>query len=293
MVEPGSDDGVELPERVEITEGTITEHRDRGELAALCLRLYQEATALVVLSSASYRSDLSVVADRNQAICAGLLVRIAKFMMAVADLSVGNSRTEVVLALNRCITETIVNVQFFLLRSDPALYASYVETSLSTEREFYDLVNNNISRRGGPELPLEREIKASIERVARLGGREINGIDPRFRRWGGTMRDRYDALGSSDRYITEERMGSHAIHGTWSDLALHHIREVDGGFEPNWQWTTSQGELLTPVAYLAVEAAGRYLLGFIGDAAPESDLMTRISDLMERARTLVTASVAQ
>ena len=64
--------------------------------------------------------------DRNQAICAGLLVRISKYMLSVVKLSSDIEHGETVQALNRCIIESIVNVRYLLVKDSEAVYDRFV-----------------------------------------------------------------------------------------------------------------------------------------------------------------------
>jgi hypothetical protein len=72
-----------LPPQVAITSEIIKDYRDRGKLSDLVLQLYCEAGSLCVLCAAADVEGRGFVLNRNQAICAGLLVRISKFMAAV------------------------------------------------------------------------------------------------------------------------------------------------------------------------------------------------------------------
>ena len=99
------------------------------------------------------RTDIEVrgsewVFDRKQAICAGLLIRIAKIMLAVLRLSEGQEHGEVIIAINRSISESAINLRFLMSKNDDELIERYVTDSLSTEREFYDLVMRRIDQRG-------------------------------------------------------------------------------------------------------------------------------------------------
>jgi len=57
-------------------------------------------------------------------------------------------------------------------------------------------------------------------------------VSPKRQEWGGSLRDRLKALDLEDLYVSLQRIPSHAVHGTWVDLALHHLEEKVGGFTP-------------------------------------------------------------
>jgi hypothetical protein len=103
------------------------------------------------------------------------------------------------------------------------------------------------------------------------------------------LRQRYEALGQADRYVTEQRMGSHAIHGSWVDLLQHHMRRVEGGFITNFDWHPSDGRLLSGIALMALEAASDYLDEFFRDVPDAQILLDRIQNLRERIFTVETS----
>ena len=279
-----------LPERVEVTDEVIQDYQERGLLSNLCLQLYREAGSVCVLcASADIEGKGSQwVFDRKQAICAGLLIRIAKFMVSVLRLSEGQEHGEVIMAINRSITESATNIRFLILKNDDEQFERYVTASLSTEREFYDLVIRRIEQRG-ESLVIDERILDSIRRVASLSGVAIEDIAPRFHDWAGGLRQRYEALGEPDRYVTEERMGSHAVHGTWVDLLQNHLRAVDGGFVIDYDHRESDGQLQWPGGLVALEAAQSYLIEFFKDVPDSQILLHRIKDLMERTLNVGTA----
>ena len=279
-----------LPERVDVTDKVIEDYQERGLLSKLCLQLYREAGAVCVLCASTdiEKKGSQWVFDQKQAICAGLLIRITKFMIAVLRLSEGQEHGEVIMAVNRSITESATNLRFLIFKNDEELFERFVTASLSTEREFYDLVMRRIDQRG-ETLVIDERILKSISRVANLSGVDIEKLDPTFHDWAGGLRQRYEALGEPDRYVTEERMGSHAVHGTWVDLVQNHLRPVNGGFVIDYDPTESDGQLQWPVAIVALEAAQAYLMEFFKGVPDTQVLFNRINDLTERTFAVGTA----
>ena len=185
------------------------------------------------------------------------------------------------MALNRSITESVTNVKYLIEKGDDVLYDKYVAASLGTEREFYDLVQKKIKERGAV-LSIDEDILKSINRIAKLSDIDIQQVDKRFKDWAGSLRYRYEALGQSDQYVTQERMGSHAVHGTWVDLVQNYLYAVDDGFVINFDLSDSDGRLLAPIAVLALDAARDYLNEFFRETADHEMLVGRIEDLIDR-----------
>jgi hypothetical protein len=124
---------------------------DIEKVNGLAFELYKEAVSVVNLASHLLDDDAATNGGwaRNQAICAGLLVRISKFMLVVAQLSAGGNRAEVVTALNRSILETAVNLEFLVTSNDDAHFDNFVTLGLGPERERFDTIQANIAARGG------------------------------------------------------------------------------------------------------------------------------------------------
>jgi hypothetical protein len=105
--------------------------------------LYKEAVSVVNLA-AHLPDEAAVVKGgwpRNRAICAGLMIRIAKFMLVVTQLSAKRDRGEVVHALNRSIMESAINLEFLVNANDDGYFDQFVKLSLGAERELYDAIH--------------------------------------------------------------------------------------------------------------------------------------------------------
>ena len=183
--------------QVEVTERILETCRSRGQFGALLFDLYKEAANLVCVSSAAYveHAGDSVRLERNQAICAGLLVRISKLMISVVKLSADIEHGETIQALNRCITESAVNLRYLLLKDCERVYDRFVRSSLRAERELYDIIHEKIGARDGEQLAIERSMLKSIVETCESSGVTIDEIDRKASGWGGTYRDRIEALG--------------------------------------------------------------------------------------------------
>src|SRR3989304_1834501 len=131
------------------------------------------------------------------------------------------------------ILESSTNLRFRLLKDEERFYDQFVEMSLGPERELYDVIQNNIKARSGVHLPIEDRMLRSIDRVCRLSGVTIEDVPVRAGDWGGGFRERLRALGEEGAYVLLMRIPSHAVHGTWVDLLLHHVEEKGDGFVPN------------------------------------------------------------
>lgn len=282
-----------LPEPfVDASPEAVAACKTENDFTRLAHGLYREAG--VVASVCSCVCTASGTLPRNQAICAGLLVRIAKFMISVAQLTASEDRREVVMALSRCITESATNLRFLILKNDNGLYDAYIKSSLGPERELVDRVKANIQARGGKILPIEERMLESVDRMCKTSGVKIEDVPARGGDWGGNMRQKLEALGLADHaYVSLQRFGSHAVHGTWVDILVHHLTEHPGSsgpeFKPRCDFSEIDERLLGPIAAYVLEAAEVYLHHFCGDAEELKPVYARITDLKARIMRVMDA----
>ena len=176
---------------VDVTDEVLEACRVNDQFGPLVCELYKEAGSLVCVSSAVYFGDTAdaIKLSRNQAICAGLLVRIAKYMVSAVKLSADIEHGETVQALNRCIIESAVNLRYLLLKDDDELFDRFVKNSLVAERELYDIIQGNIKVSGGVQLIIEQGMLNSIMETCEQSGLTVEEINPKLGNWGGSIRD--------------------------------------------------------------------------------------------------------
>lgn len=256
------------------------------ESGGIAFELYKEACRVVIFTA--HLLDDAAVAQggfaRNQAICAGLMVKISKFMVAVIQLSTGDARGEIVLALNRIILESAVSLEFLVRSADDKYFDQFVDFSLGPERETYDQIQANIAARNGEIWPIEKRLLRSITHICAASGMKIEEVQRKHRDWGENVRERLKALGKESLYATVYRMPSHAIHGSWSDLFTGHLTydEKSKVFRPDTKWTRVGSRLLAPIAILVLEAIDPYLERYLPAVAERDLLRERIADLRDR-----------
>ena len=272
---------------VDVTDEVLEACRVNDQFGPLVCELYKEAGSLVCVSSAVYFGDTAdaIKLSRNQAICAGLLVRIAKYMVSAVKLSADIEHGETVQALNRCIIESAVNLRYLLLKDDDELFDRFVKDSLVAERELYDIIQGNIKVSGGVQLIIEQGMLNSIMETCEQSGLTVEEINLKPGNWGGSFRDKLAALGYDwQAYTVLERIPSHAIHGDWVDLVKNHLVPKDDGFEPNYDRLNTDGGLLSPIGIFVVEAARDYLGKYfdLPDAKPLHQRLDSVQEKLQR-----------
>ena len=269
-----------LPDPVAITDQVLEDCRQSQDYFPVMRALYWEAGNVLIATAGLMMAQPGYL-PRDQAICVGLLVRMSKFMVAVYKLTEDKDRTEVVMALTRCILESATNLRYLLSKDDPTLFDRFVKRSLGPERELVDFIRENIRQNGGRPLVIEQRMLESIARKCELSGVDIEDIEPRPGDWGGGLRERLRALDREKGYVAFARMPSHAIHGDWVDLIQYHLEPKGEGFEPRFDWWPSDGELLMGISLFALDAANHYLVTYF-DETDVAPLTKRIVDLQAR-----------
>ena len=211
----------------------------------------------------------------------GLLSRISKLMASVLKLSSDVEHGETVQILYRCMLESSIDLQYLLKKDDDTVFERFVKVGLKSERELYDIIQENIRNRNGQELEIERDMLLSIARTCEHSGIKIEDIDPRAGSWGGSFRDKMDAVGLGELYPIIQGMTSQAVHGSWSDLIRNHLNKGETRYEPKADHAQTEGKFFGPTALFATNAAKVYIDRFF-DPREAEPLVHRLDDLQQR-----------
>ena len=272
---------------VQVNDEVIRACQERNEFGGLSFALFKEAAGTVwVTCNAYYDEGNGPTILRNQAVCLGLLSRISKLMASVLKLSSEVEHGETVQILYRCIPESSIDLQYLLKKDDDTVFERFVKVGLKSERELYDIIQENI--RNGQELEIERDMLRSIIRTCEDSGVKIEEINPRAGSWGGSYRDRMKEIGLAEGYPFFQGMSSQAVHGSWSDLVRNYLNKSETGYEPKADHTQTEGKFFGPTALFATNAAKVYIDKFF-DPREAEPLVQRLDDL-QRRMALVEAS---
>ena len=267
---------------VQVNDAVIRACQERDEFGGLSFALYREATGLVwTTCNAYYESGNGFTITRNQAVCLGLLSRISKLMASVLKLSSDVEHGETVQILYRCILESSIDLQYLLKKDDDTVFERFVKVGLKSERELYDIIQENIRNRNGQELEIERDMLRSIKRTCEDSGVKIEEINSRAGSWGGSYRDRMKEIGLAEGYPFFQGMSSQAVHGSWSDLVRNYLNKGETGYEPKADHTQTEGKFFGPTALFATNATKAYIDRFF-DPREVEPLVRRLDDLQRR-----------
>ena len=206
--------------KVEVDDQMLKICREKGEFGALSFGLLKEAIGLVgavgsYLSGIRGRYQLT----RDEAVCAGLVVRMFKLMMSIVKLSAGAEHGETVRVLSRCVLESSIDLRYLLQEgNEEELFDQFVMVGLRGERLLYEAVRANIESRGGETLAIEARMLASIETTCAKSGLSIEEVNPRAGNWGGGYRSRMQASGGAGRRLF--RLCDWITVGAWQLVKL-------------------------------------------------------------------------
>lgn len=265
-----------------------------SKITTLAFELYKET--IRVLNLAAHILDQAASANgglpRNQAICAGLLIRMVKFMIAVVELTCKNDRGEVVLSLTRSIMESAFDLEFLVRDYDDKHFNDFVAYSLGAERELYDLIQTNITKRNdGSVLPIEKRMLRSVDHLCDVSGMKIEDVNPKWSSWAGGLKQRLQFLQKEEQYVFMHRLPSHAVHGTWVDLYKHHLKYdlQTKLFSPRSEWRPTDARVFGPTTVLVLCAVEPYVEKFFSTIPESRLLLERIDDLRNRVIAVDTA----
>ena len=267
---------------VEVNDRVIRTCQETGAFGGLSFDLLNETTMLMYAVS-EYRSATGedLYLTRNQAVCAGLIIRISKMMMSILKLSSGYEHGETVSVLCRCVFESSINVRYLLQQNRDALYERFVRVGLNGEKSLYDAITSNIEERGGVVLGIEASMLESINRTCQGSGVDIEDVNPKAGEWGGSFRDKLDALGIQRGAYSLQAMASQSVHGSWSDLVRNHLSIEESGYRVDTDHKPTNGKFLGPVAVFALGAAIPYLDESF-DREESEPFRRRLEDLLAR-----------
>jgi hypothetical protein len=273
-----------MPHRIEVSPEQLAALNSGGKFTAVAFDLFKETGCMAVIGSNIFEAheQTGYPFERNQAICAGHLVRIFKLMMAVCRLASTGDSAEVNLQLIRSVFETATNLRFLLLKKDKALFDQFVSTSLGPERELYDLVQINSKKRGGKLLPIERRILNQVKEACDKSGLRIETVSSKQQKWGGSLREKLKALRVEGRYSLSQRFPSHTVHGDWIDLVTFHLKCKGDRFGIHSQFGSNTPSLYLPPAFFVLEAVEDYLRVYFPKRDEIGIVFDRIKDLHSR-----------
>jgi hypothetical protein len=93
----------------------------------------------------------------------------------------------------------------------------------------------------------------------------------------------FNDLGYGDvLYIPIQRMGSHAVHGTWSELVSHYLKYEDERFYPRDHEIDTQDAQFIVIIHLVLGAMESFLRHVIADVPDRGEIIATLHEIDEK-----------
>lgn len=278
---------VEMPEAYVVNFEALSGAKKEDEFTREAFELLKEASILLTLvAGIRLEAEHADGLGRNQAIVVGNYSRMIKLMKSlVRQISDGHGGDQQ-LSISREFIEGVSTVRYVL--DDPgdgSRYDAYVVDGLVSEKEFMKNVREQISKRGGSELPIEVRIKRSIEATYAAAGVTEDAIPSRKNNQWPSAQTRIDLLGPTA--YSAYRGGSGAIHGAFSDIEKHHLEAIGDHFEIDLEPAAFRPQPLLTISLLALITIERYMeIYFSAYSFPEKTRLDRLIEDLQRVDEL-------
>jgi hypothetical protein len=199
------------------------------------------------------------------AVIAGLLNRCARLMGSNLALMTQNSFGETTQLIDRCIAESSITVQWLITKTTMDFYNRFMADSLKYDHMLKTDIEKRIQERATDPWVIEKRMLQSIENCRSLTGLTWSEISSIKRL--PDLQCRMSDLGRKEEYLAIQRMGSHAIHGSWTDLAIHYLTYSDGCWGLRDQDVPTRHNQFVYIILLVTDA----LMGYLKDFLPRSE----------------------
>lgn len=212
----------------------------------------------------------------------GLLNRCSRLMLSNTCLSSTRKFGETTRLLDRSIYESAVKIQWLCHKNDDDSFLRYLADGLVKDLILKRQIEKNIEDRNGEILVIEQRMLNSIKECIELSGLSEQEITDakKFPDFALMLKN----LGFSDiSYTAIQRMSSHAVHGTWSDLILNYLRHDDGQrLSPRDHEIDTQDVQFIMVIRLVLGAVKSFLNYVVSDVSEVSEFFAVINSTNEK-----------
>jgi hypothetical protein len=269
-------------ELTEIKDEQINLFTTHGEFNELGVEILKEVNSLLITIASIYRADengKTVPYTHEEAALIGNLVRYCKLSSGFLE-QFTKKRAETSLIFFRCLSETYINLKYFLKYKDEHTLRHYIKHSLRQEKDLLEIIKRNVTSKEQAEH-IEERMTNSIKNSFRASDFEEENVN-NSTKWDGKVKARIKEIIDPDFYVLIYGSASHAVHGNWQDLITHHLAEENGGFLPDTSWTYPTLQLLIATTILSGDLLHNYVEEVIPNDNKKRELLVLIEDIIER-----------
>lgn len=206
----------------------------------------------------------------NYSILIGLLNRCSRLMLSNIVLSNEGKFGETTAIIDRCIFESCVKIQWMIKKEGEGSFKKYLANSLKTEIRLKKKINKISESRGGNLLKIENRMINSANRhikLSRLSEAEVDLYQNKFP----DLRSMINSLKLPDFfYMAGQRIGSHHVHGNWSSLLFHYLKEdEEHGLIPKDHDCESKIDQYLVISILVLESLKSFIIHVIYESYTE------------------------
>ena len=245
------------------------------------VRIFCNQISCISPDSPAFRKIPSV----HFAVLIGLLNRCSRLMLANTRLSSTSKYGETTRLLDRSISESAIKVQWLCRKNNSDRFVRYLADGLKKDLIFKKQIEQNINSRNGSVLVIEQRMLDSIQNCLNLSGlseEDVNNAQ-NLHDFASMCKDlKYgDVL-----YTSIQRMGSHAVHGTWSDLVFNYLKYDEERFYPRDHEINTQDAQYIIVIHLVIDAIEAFLRYAILDVPERSEIIDVLHEADEKIREI-------
>lgn len=165
--------------------------------------------------------DFREIQKLNYYLLSGSLARCSHLIFAIMRLTHQGGFADAAQILHRSLSETAVKIRWLCQVDTDERITRLVADGLSSEIIFQEEIRANIADNAGVISSIEKRMLRSISDsfdAAGIGKKEVDSINKSFKKI--DMREimTNDLSEPSLQYIIQQRLGSHAVHGTWQNI---------------------------------------------------------------------------
>jgi hypothetical protein len=229
---------------------------------------------------ASIKADSPALRDLplvHYSVLVGLLNRCSRLMLSNIALSSTGKFGETTRILDRCIAETALTVIWLCRRLEDDSFTRFLANGLKNDLILKSEIEKNIANRGQNCLVIEDRMFQSIGKRIRDSGLSEQQIKDAKQ-----LPDLASIMTGieldSGAYTAIQRMGSHAVHGTWTDLCVCYLQcKNDGTFELRDNNVQTHHNQYVVISLLVLKA----LRGFIKSMTVDTTNLNAIFNLID------------
>lgn len=163
--------------------------------------------------------------NRQEAVVYALMLRSIKLFQSYMEL-ICKRRGEAAKVILRSILETLVNMQYLVIKNSQELFEEYIRYSLATEKKMLGIIQGKIEVRG-KKIPIENRMINSILNSFINSGYSADEIliDTKNNKWRKiTLREKLKEFHSKESYDFLFGETHHSVHGNWQSLLFEDLK---------------------------------------------------------------------